>query len=305
MRFAANARQGIDSRYVTKSVLPAAGTEPQDMPYMDCWGGTTENCGDRDNQYLIADIDRCLLIRQSNIPAGEQPGWRTRLQGKLLVVTGGRGCNPGGGMASRIMLDAVMHHVISTMPLLVTARSAEHGIHDKMRTFDDLEYMVARCDDHLAKAAATYGITEPFASDVTFAYTVWPHLYVAHVGESRCYLFRAHRLYQLTSDYSADRVNESGVQTPSGEALDQVSRAGRTARQLSRESRAEVHHVVLQKGDRLLLCSRGVVQHLDNGSIAGHLDADLLSANACTRLLGLLQREVGGAGASVIVCRFG
>jgi hypothetical protein len=71
------------------------------------------------------------------------------------------------------------------------------------------------------------------------------------------------------------------------------------------DSRAEVHHVALQKGDRLLLCTRGLVQHLDTRSIAGYLDADLLSANACSRFLQSFQGAGRGGSASVILCRFG
>jgi serine/threonine protein phosphatase PrpC len=84
---------------------------------------------------------------------------------------------------------------------------------------------------------------------------------VGHVGDSRAYLFRDGRLEALTRDHSVQaEMAAAGVAFP---FRNYVTRAlGVDAH------RADVSTHPLEPGDRLLLCTDGLSETLDEGAIA-------------------------------------
>jgi serine/threonine protein phosphatase PrpC len=304
MRAPTNARRDIQSRYLNRSELPRGLRDEQELPYLDAYGCTEQGVERtlNDDQFLIADLDRRMVIRQSSLPLGEQPGWRASAQGRLLVVADGISGAGASQFASRITLDAVMHHITSAMPWLLVPGSDDDqrdNQRDNQRILDDLEHVITRCELRLETVADCYGLDEPLVSTMTLAYAVWPNLYVVHAGGSRCYLFRGGRLYQLTSGHENDESWETGADddTSSGSCPIIDRRQG--------HARAEVHHVALRCQDRVLLCTDGLTRHLDHHGIAHHLSANLLSANACERLIHAAREAGATDNVTVVICRFG
>lgn len=120
------------------------------------------------------------------------------------------------------------------------------------------------------------------------------HLVVAHVGDSRAYLFRAGRLRRLTSDHSiGQQMLDTGRLTE-----DQVRRLparGILTRALGIEAEAPVAGIVEHDwapGDRLLLCSDGLTDPLDDAAIAQVLErgADDLAGIALELIVAALLR---------------
>lgn len=67
--------------------------------------------------------------------------------------------------------------------------------------------MLAEMIEHrLRRIAERRGIESSFGSAITLAYILWPDLYVVHVGDSRCYLFRDGRLYRIAVDTSSQEA---------------------------------------------------------------------------------------------------
>jgi protein phosphatase len=97
-------------------------------------------------------------------------------------------------------------------------------------------------------------------------------LSLAHVGDSRAYLFRADALQQLTSDHSlvAEQVRHglmSHQQAAASELQSILTRA------LGAEDRVNVDadEIELFPGDSLLLCSDGLTRMVPEDEIAGIL----------------------------------
>jgi PPM family protein phosphatase len=298
MRAPTNARRDIQSRYLNRSELPRGARDEQELPYLDAYGCTEQGVERtlNDDQFLIADLDRRMVIRQSSLPLGEQPSWRASAQGRLLVVADGISGAGASQFASRITLDAVMHHITSAMPWLLIPGSDDDQ-RDNQRILDDLEHVITRCELRLQTVADCYGLGEAQVSTMTLAYAVWPNLYVVHAGSSRCYLFRGGRLYQLTSGHGNGEPWETGADDDTSSGSCPSIDRGR--------GDAEVHHVALRCQDRVLLCTDGLTRHLDHHQIARHLGGNLLSANACERLI-RAAREAGATdNVTVVMCRFG
>jgi PPM family protein phosphatase len=101
---------------------------------------------------------------------------------------------------------------------------------------------------------------------------------IAHVGDSRAYRFHDARLEQVTTDHSyVAEMIEAGRLTPE-EASEHPYRSVVT-RAIGLDTGVEVdtHQVLLESGDRLILCSDGLTSMLDDAAVAeivaGHLDA--------------------------------
>lgn len=97
---------------------------------------------------------------------------------------------------------------------------------------------------------------------------------IAHVGDSRAYLLRGGRLAQLTDDHSvvAQLVRE-GRLSPEAAAIHPGRSVVYRALGTERDVDVDTLDVVLEAGDRLLLCSDGLSNMLTNGEIAAVLRA--------------------------------
>ncbi len=116
-----------------------------------------------------------------------------------------------------------------------------------------------------------------------------PHLWIAHVGDSRCYLLRGSRLGRLTLDHLvADRLVEDGVLSPDAARHSAWRRTlwnhlGKTSEPMT----PEIATARLEPGDALLLTTDGITDSLGDrdveelcrkGGSAKSLAADLLRA---------------------------
>jgi protein phosphatase len=121
-------------------------------------------------------------------------------------------------------------------------------------------------------------------------------LAVAHVGDSRAYLFREGRLSRLTEDHSLlqDFINKS---SPTLEEIDAFPHKNVIVRALGMREAVEVDVglVEVQEGDLLLLCCDGLFGMLPDEQMAEILrlhGGEILRAN---QLLVDAAIEAGGA----------
>jgi PPM family protein phosphatase len=118
---------------------------------------------------------------------------------------------------------------------------------------------------------------------------------IAHVGDSRAYLLRGGRLAQLTEDHSvvAQLVREGRLSLEAA-----AVHPGRSVvyRALGTEPDVAVDtiEVVLDAGDRLLLCSDGLSTMLADGEIAAVL-REVADAGLAVEALVARANEAGGA----------
>ncbi|MCO5167408.1 MAG: protein phosphatase 2C domain-containing protein [Planctomycetes bacterium] len=143
----------------------------------------------------------------------------------------------------------------------------------------DLRGWLGRAASRAARALHARGRAEPalgsMAATLTALQLVDGAWWIVHVGDTRAYLLRDGRLEQLTRDHSvAWEQYEAG-----GITRDQL-RTHPNQNLLTRTLIARREFVVpdvvtgdLRPGDRLLLCSDGVIKVLDEGRVAETLAA--------------------------------
>jgi len=124
---------------------------------------------------------------------------------------------------------------------------------------------------------------------------------VGHVGDSRAYLLRGGKLEPLTRDHSMlEQMIELGWITRAEASWRGNGGPSRYAG-MSAAAEADVHLLELQPGDRLLLCSDGLTEMLDDDELPPLLAAPRTPEEACARLVAAANDAGGRDNITVIV----
>jgi len=141
---------------------------------------------------------------------------------------------------------------------------------------------------------------------ITGALTIGFDAFIAHVGDSRAYLFRDGMLEQLTKDHTvAQKLVDAG-------AIASVTDVSRRMRNMlanclggyHRSVDVEVNQVHLSDGDQLLLCTDGLTDMVADAEIARTLRADHEPQDACQALVQQALEQGGRDNVTVIVARY-
>ena len=130
---------------------------------------------------------------------------------------------------------------------------------------------------------------------LTAARSLGRDLLITHVGDSRAYLLRAGSLHHLTRDHTyAQLLVDTGQLAPGDVAHSRHRHVLTNALGGSNQQvLVDTDLLQLEDGDRLLLCSDGLTDHVDDPTITSILLEATGSADACERLV---QRALDGGG---------
>ena len=131
-------------------------------------------------------------------------------------------------------------------------------------------------------------------------------LLVAHVGDSRAYLFRAGRLHRLTKDHTYAQLLVDIGQLQACDVPDSGKRHILTnvlGGSLG-HVRVDIDLLQLENGDRVLLCSDGLTDLVDDDTIAKALMRTHASKEACAELVQLALDSGGRDNVTVIVAAY-
>jgi protein phosphatase len=247
-----------------------------------------------EDHFLVANIERSLRIVGTNLAVGLDDAPPQRLEGTLLVVADGIGGNPGGRVASEVAIRTVANRFLDALPML-------EGLPEEGTHYPSLAGVRWRRQTALESGdSAVRGQGEAagypnMGTTLTAAYLSFPALYVAHAGDSRCYLLRRGKLYRMTHDHTLfeqmrERLGDAvslnpGMQHILSNALGGGGKAG---------VRPELHRSELEQNDTLLLCSDGVTKHVDDETFA----ALLTEARSAERAASALVVEANDRGGS-------
>jgi PPM family protein phosphatase len=141
---------------------------------------------------------------------------------------------------------------------------------------------------------------------VTMAYTFGSRLFLVHVGDSRCYLFRAKQLHRLTHDHTlVEDMVQRGLLKPEEVAHHRLRHViTNVVGGPNPGVQVECHRIELEPDDTLLLCSDGLTEMVPDERIATVLQADHEPRTACERLVAEANELGGKDNISVIMARF-
>jgi serine/threonine protein phosphatase PrpC len=196
----------------------------------------------------------------------------------LFVVSDGMGGHRGGELASKI--------VIEDLPVMIETSLDKLKVGSPKTIKSLLSRSIAEQSKQLwLEGTSETGFKDMGATLVTILLRN-KRCFVANLGDSRVYLFRKGRLSQLTRDHSvvSDLVMEGLIgpeEARSHDARGQItSYIG-----MEEEPLPYVRSFLLKRNDRLLLCTDGLTDMVDDENIAAILQKEPDSQAVCKELV--------------------
>lgn len=136
----------------------------------------------------------------------------------------------------------------------------------------------------------------------TVVVAVDDRLHLAHVGDSRAYLFRDSRLMQFSRDHTLVAEGlESGQLKPEDVANFLHSNVLLRALGAVEHVAVDVHSLEVQPGDKVLLCSDGVWRMIDDAEIGAILRATTSLEMGCSTLIEAAEQAGGHDNETVVL----
>jgi len=186
------------------------------------------------------------LVRSNNEDAGIAGD-------RLLAVADGMGGLPAGEVASEIVIGILAEVAPPAAPEAAQAM---------------LRAAISTANNQIRAAIGADPERDGMGTTVTAAILAGAELVLAQVGDSRCYLLRDGRLRQLTRDDTfVQELVDQGILTPE-QARRHPQRSLVTRAVQGHDAPPAIAVLTLAAGDRLLLCSDGLSDYVDDTAIA-------------------------------------
>ncbi|HEX2339263.1 MAG TPA: protein phosphatase 2C domain-containing protein [Vicinamibacterales bacterium] len=254
-----------------------------------------------EDQFFVTKATRSLETMLTSLPAGDVPE-RADEVNYLMVVADGMGGHAAGEIASRLAISTMVTLALQVPDWIFTV-DEENAPEMKRRARRVVQQVGSILIERGRQDAALRGM----GSTLTGARSCGRDLLIVHVGDSRAYLFRAGRLHRLTKDHTYAQMLADTGRLPPGDVT--ASRLRHILTNALGGSAATVDVDVdllrLNDGDRLLLCSDGLTDCVDDDTITTTFNGTQTSAQACDRLLQLALDGGGHDNITVIVAAFG
>jgi protein phosphatase len=154
-----------------------------------------------------------------------------------------------------------------------------------------MQSILTSVDRAIAQQSKQEARLKGMGTTLTIATVTGEHLFVFHVGDSRCYLLRRGRLQRLTRDQTMTQaLVDAGLMPP--EALHTHHMRHMLTQAIGKgETVVEAQHLQLQDGDRLMLSSDGLTDGVGDEDIA-----EVLARGDCDAACGELMHRALEAG---------
>jgi PPM family protein phosphatase len=258
-----------------------------------------------EDQFLIAVLSRALCVQKSSIE--EAPVQYAQARGQLFLVADGVGGAVAGGQASALAVGAIESFLLNAIQWLLSLAGPD-GNEDAegAAVLEELKEALRDADARVCDAAREHPELRGMGTTLTMAYGYGRDLFIAHVGDSRCYLLRGKDFHQLTQDHTlVQELVQGGVIPPASAAhhnlrhvITNVVGGGKPG------VRTEVHKLALQAEDVVLLCTDGLTEMLSDQDIATVLLVETDPRAACELLVELANQRGGRDNVTVIVARY-
>jgi protein phosphatase len=253
-----------------------------------------------EDHYMVARVRRTLNVLAHNVPKEEMPDYVAE-DAYAMVVADGMGGMNAGDVASMLAISTGVKLVEKSVKwgFKINEKEARELLARMSMYFREIDKRLTRKSEADRRL---FGM----GTTLTLAYSVGIHLFLIHVGDSRAYLFRDGQLQQLTHDHTvaqaladAGQINQEQVRTHLRRNTLTNYLGGHRGR-----VKADVRWMRLQDGDRVLLCSDGLSDLVDDKAIARCLAGDRDADKAALNLTQLALDRGGKDNITVVVAQY-
>jgi protein phosphatase len=253
-----------------------------------------------EDHFYVARGGRHATTLITNVPPPDVPS-QFEETAYLLVVADGMGGHAGGEVASRLAI-ATLINIILHAPDWIMRLDDEQA--ERLMNRAVARYQIVH--EALQERARLDPQLRGMGTTMTAAYSLGRDLFVTQVGDSRAYRFRDGTLQRLT-------VDQTHAQMLANEGLIRQQDVGRhrlrhvlTSALGCSQSHVpvEIERSTLVDGDRLLLCSDGLTDMVEDDEIAAILERERRSEEACRLLVDRALANGGKDNVTVVLARY-
>jgi protein phosphatase len=217
-----------------------------------------------------------------------------------MVVADGVGGHAAGEVASRTAVSGLLRMVEMTPDWIMSMRD-DHA----NQVMERMEQRFQHVADELGIMAELSPELSGMATTMTLAVSLGPELLIAHVGDSRAYLLRDGQLVRLTHDHSRAQVlADMGIIDVGDVATHPMRNVLTNCLGQGRRVEVDFRRFRLKDADRLLLCTDGLTDMVDETQIQVTLVAGVDSAAVCRALVAQALDRGGADNVTVLVARY-
>ena len=216
------------------------------------------------------------------------------LEAGLLVLADGMGGHAAGEVAARIATETVVEFVRASAAEAESRPVSGVGARGTDPA-NRLQAAIRLANEKIFKTIEEHPEMRGMGTTLVAVLCRGEGACIAHIGDSRAYLFRDGRLARLTDDHSwvSEQVrlgNLSHAEAVRHPFRNVITRALGS----SSDAVADVKEIDLHRGDRLLLCSDGLTTMLDDAEIRDILEERGADPDAAASRLIERANEAGG-----------
>lgn len=224
-------------------------------------------------------------------PYGEEPFG-------IFIVADGMGGHEKGDVASAVAAQTAASLILEEIYLpALSQQNHQNSGHRPVK--EVLVSAVEGANQQVQELVPEGGTT------FTGALVMGNSAYIAHVGDTRAYLFKENTLKQITEDHSlAQRLKETGQATP--EQIAQIDNVLYRAIGQGGTIEVDTHVQHMPPGSSLLLCSDGLWKGIDDDeTIREIVNGSATPREACEKLVALANDNGGEDNITIIIVTMG
>jgi protein phosphatase len=253
-----------------------------------------------EDHFFVTRLSRTLQTLVTSLPAGDVPE-HTEEVNYVMVVADGMGGHAAGEVASRMAISALVSLALD-VPDWIFKVDERHAREIERRSRTYVQEVGAMLVERGERDPALRGM----GTTLTAARSLGRDLLITHVGDSRAYLLRADGLHRLTQDHTyAQLLVDLGQLAPADVAFSRHRHVLTNALGGSSHGvQVDTDRLRLEDGDRVLLCSDGLTDLVDDTTITSILREATRSSDACERLVQRALDNGGRDNVTVIVAAY-
>lgn len=220
---------------------------------------------------------------------------RVFADGKIFIVADGMGGANGGETASQVAVDTFVANLERSMD-----RVSSELIMEAVAGANSAVYDQGMANAHL------HGMGTTFVSLIRANLDGHDRTFLLNVGDSRGYVYRAGDITQLTQDHSwVGEMFRAGMLSAEDIATSKSRHVLTRAVGVDSAIEADLWDFDAVKGDRVLLCSDGITNELNDHELGAILGLDLSAQEVADKVVDAAVKAGGFDNASAVVVDFG
>ncbi len=217
----------------------------------------------------------------------------------LAAVADGMGGHNSGELASSIAVKVLKERLAS-----INENNIKPPDYDDKLTLETnrLVFAVKLANDIIFEASKNIPENQGMGTTLSAMILNKKTVSIAHIGDSRIYLFREGRLKQLTADHSLvmEQVKK-GIITPQQAEKSSLQNILTRALGTRQKVKIDAFQAEAEEGDRYLLCTDGLSKTLGDGEISGILSENPDRQSACEALVSKANDAGGPDNVTVVI----